>query len=81
MKKIEATIPVLNAHNIIDQLRQLEIESLATSDVTVIDKNSSHEMIYRGCVYKQEFSHRVKVEVSVSDKDAARAESLLTHAA
>ncbi len=81
MKKIEATIPALNAHDIIDQLRHLEIESLATSDVTVIDKNSSHEMVYRGSVYKQEFSHCVKVEVSVSDKDASRAESLLTHAA
>ena len=36
MKKIEATIPVMHAHEIIDQLRGLEIENLTTSDVTVI---------------------------------------------
>jgi nitrogen regulatory protein PII len=77
MKKLEATISVANAPLVIEQLRRLEIENLTTSDVTVIDKHQTHKMIYRGAVYDDATSHRVKVELRVSEKDAPRAETLL----
>ena len=78
MKKLEATISTANAPLVIEQLRRLEIENLTTSDVTVFDKAHTHKMVYRGAVYNDSTTHRVKVEVSVSDKDASRAETLLT---
>ena len=81
MKKIEATISVDNAPLVIEQLSRLEVENLTTSHVTVFDKEHTHKMIYRGAVYDESTTHRVKVELSVSDKDASRAETLLAQTA
>jgi nitrogen regulatory protein PII len=80
MKTIAGIIPAMKANAVIDELRSLQIENLITSNVSVPDKEHGHEMIYRGCVYREDSSSKVKVEVNVSDRDAERAESLLTHA-
>jgi len=77
MKKLEALLPVMTADDVVEELRTLDIENLVTTHVTVMDKKHPHKMIYRGCVYDQPFDSRVKVEVSVSDEDAERAEELL----
>jgi hypothetical protein len=77
MRKLEALLPAMTADAIVDELRTLDIENLVTTHVSVMDKEHPHKMIYRGCVYDQPFGAPLKVEVSVSDEDAERAEALL----
>jgi len=76
MKKLEALLPVMIAEGVVEELQTLEVENLITTRVTVVEKHP-RKMIYRGCVYEQSSGPRVKVELSVSDRDAERVESLL----
>ena len=80
MKRFEALLPIHSAPEIIDQLSALQLESLITTGVTVIDRNNPRKMIHRGCVYNDCASTRLKVELTVFDADADAAESLLDEA-
>jgi hypothetical protein len=77
MKKFEAVLPLFSAQRVIEQLGTLEIDSMITTHVTVIDKQKTRKMIYRGFAYDDNSSAGIKVEVNVSDRDAFRAKSLL----
>ena len=77
VKRFEALLPVHSAPDIIDQLSALQVENLTATKVRVIDRQNPRKMIYRGCVYDDCTSSRIKVDVNVFEADAEVAEALL----
>jgi nitrogen regulatory protein PII len=79
MKKLEAIVPHNCVHSLVEQLHELNIKSVSISNVNVVDEHSSHTMIYRGCVYKEDSASRAKIEFYVADENAARAEEVIEY--
>ncbi len=83
MKTIEAIMPESSVQPTVDELCALHVEDITVEAVKVYKKDVHRQMIYRGCVYQQNFVVESKLHFQVSDEDAGRAERIIagaTHA-
>lgn len=81
MKTIEAVIPQASVQSTVEKLNFLSVDAITVESVKVFKKDLHRTMIYRGCVYEQNFDIESKLHFNVSDEDAFRAETILAGAA
>lgn len=77
MKTIEAIVPQTDVQLTVDKLSGLDVAELTVESVKVFKKDLHRRMIYRGCVYEQNFTVESRLHFNVSDTDADRAESIV----
>jgi nitrogen regulatory protein P-II 1 len=81
MKKIEAIIKPFKLDEVKEALAQLNIQGMTISEVKGFGRQKGHSELYRGAEYTVDFLPKVKVEVLVSDEQAAGAAEAIIAAA
>ena len=81
MKKIEAIIKPFKLEEVKDALTDLGIEGMTVSEVKGFGRQKGHTEIYRGSEYTVDFLPKIKLEVVVTDDQAAAAVGTIIKAA
>lgn len=81
MKKIEAIIKPFKLEEVKDALGEVGIEGMTVSEVKGFGRQKGHTEIYRGSEYTVDFLPKIKLELVVSDQQAARAVEVITKSA
>ena len=71
MKKIEAIIRHFKVEDVKNALTAKNVHGMTISEVRGFGRQRGHKEMYRGTEYAVDFVPKVKVEVAVSDEDAA----------
>ena len=73
MKKIEAIIRHFKLEDAKNALTEAGVKGMTVTEVRGFGRQKGHTETYRGAEYAVDFVPKVKIEVAVSDKDAAAA--------
>jgi len=71
MKKIEAIIRHFKLEEVKDALTQVGVQGMTVSEVRGFGRQKGHKEQYRGAEYTVDFLPKAKMEVVVSDEQAA----------
>lgn len=71
MKKIEAIIKPFKMDDVKDALTEIGIQGITITEVKGFGRQKGHTEIYRGAEYLIDLLPKVKIELMVSDKQAA----------
>src|SRR5262249_36247540 len=81
MKKIEAIIKPFKLDDVKEALTKEGIQGMTISEVKGFGRQKGHTELYRGAEYVVDFMPKVKVEILVTDEQAAAvADTILTAA-
>lgn len=81
MKKIEAIIKPFKLDEVKEALSGIEVHGLTVSEVKGFGRQKGHTELYRGAEYVVGFVPKVKLEIIVSDENAALVIGTIEHAA
>ncbi|MEI8340309.1 MAG: P-II family nitrogen regulator [Verrucomicrobiota bacterium] len=81
MKKIEAIIKPFKLEDVKEALTELGIEGMTVTEVKGFGRQKGHTEIYRGSEYTVDFLPKIKIEVVMSDAQAAVAVQAIVKAA
>ena len=81
MKKVEAIIKPFKLEEVKDALGEVGIEGMTVTEVKGFGRQKGSKETYRGAEYTTDFLPKIKIEVYVSDKEAARVIETITRAA
>ena len=81
MKKIEAIIKPFKLEDVKEALSGLGVEGMTVSEVKGFGRQKGHTEIYRGSEYTVDFLPKIKIEVVLSDSQAAPAVDAIIKAA
>jgi nitrogen regulatory protein PII len=81
MKKIEAIIKPFKLEDVKEALGALGVEGMTVSEVKGFGRQKGHTEIYRGSEYTVDFLPKIKIEVVLSDSQAAPAVEAIVKAA
>lgn len=81
MKKIEAIIKPFKLEDVKEALASLGVEGMTVSEVKGFGRQKGHTEIYRGSEYTVDFLPKIKIEVVLSDAQAAAAVDAIVKAA
>src|SRR6185295_11621375 len=81
MKKIEAIIKPFKLEDVKDALSDLGIQGMTVMEVKGFGRQKGHTEIYRGSEYTVDFLPKIKVELVVTDAQAATAVDAIVKAA
>ncbi len=81
MKKIEAIIKPFKLEDVKEALSGLGVEGMTVSEVKGFGRQKGHTEIYRGSEYTVDFLPKIKIEVVLSDSQAAPAVEAIVKAA
>jgi nitrogen regulatory protein P-II 1 len=73
MKKIEAIIKPFKLDEVKEALAQQGIQGMTVSEVKGFGRQKGHTELYRGAEYVVDFLPKIKIELLVSDEQAALA--------
>jgi len=73
MKKIEAIIKPFKLDEVKEALAKQSIQGMTVSEVKGFGRQKGHTELYRGAEYVVDFLPKIKIELLVSDQDAATA--------
>jgi nitrogen regulatory protein P-II 1 len=71
MKKIEAIIKPFKLDDVKERLTSLGVKGMTVTEVRGFGRQKGHTEIYRGAEYVVDFLPKIKIEVGVSDSQAA----------
>jgi nitrogen regulatory protein P-II 1 len=81
MKKIEAIIKPFKLDEVKEALAKLNVQGMTVSEVKGFGRQKGHTELYRGAEYVVDFLPKIKIEILVSDAQAAAvAEAIMTTA-
>jgi nitrogen regulatory protein P-II 1 len=81
MKKIEAIIKPFKLDEVKEALAKLNVQGMTVSEVKGFGRQKGHTELYRGAEYVVDFLPKIKVEILVTDAQAAAvAEAIMTTA-
>jgi nitrogen regulatory protein P-II 1 len=81
MKKIEAIIKPFKLDEVKEALAKQNIQGMTISEVKGFGRQKGHSELYRGAEYVVDFLPKIKIELLVSDEDAAlAADTIITTA-
>jgi nitrogen regulatory protein P-II 1 len=78
MKKIEAVLRHYKLEDVKNALTQAGITGMTVTEVRGFGRQRGHKETYRGAEYTVDFLPKVKLEVVVSDAEAAKAIETIT---
>lgn len=81
MKKIDAIIKPFKLEEVKEALAGVGIDGMTVSEVKGFGRQKGHTEIYRGSEYTVDFLPKIKIEVVVSDEQAAAAVDAIVKAA
>ena len=81
MKKIEAIIKPFKLEDVKEALAGVGVEGMTVSEVKGFGRQKGHTEIYRGSEYTVDFLPKIKIEVVLSDSQAAPAVDAIVKAA
>jgi nitrogen regulatory protein PII len=81
MKKIEAIIKPFKLEDVKEALAGVGVEGMTVSEVKGFGRQKGHTEIYRGSEYTVDFLPKIKVEIVLSDSQAAPAVEAIIKAA
>ena len=81
MKLIVGIIKPFKLDDVKDALKDLGVQGLTVSDVQGFGRQRGHTEVYRGAEYQVDFVPKVRIEVVVSELDAARVVDAVVEAA
>jgi nitrogen regulatory protein P-II 2 len=81
MKMIEAVIKPFKLDEVKDALVEIGIQGMTVTEVKGFGRQKGSKETYRGSEYTTDFIPKVKIEVYVGDKEAARVIETITRAA
>ncbi len=81
MKKIEAIIKPFKLEDVKDALAEIEISGMTITEVKGYGRQQGHTELYRGAEYIVDFLPKVKVELTVKERDVDAAISAIATAA
>jgi nitrogen regulatory protein P-II 1 len=81
MKKIDAIIKPFKLEDVKEGLAGVGVEGMTVSEVKGFGRQKGHTEIYRGSEYTVDFLPKIKIEVVVSDEQAAAAVDAIVKAA
>jgi len=73
MKKIEAIIKPFKLDEVKDALAKQNIQGMTVSEVKGFGRQKGHTELYRGAEYVVDFLPKIKIELLVTDEQAALA--------
>ena len=73
MKKIEAIIKPFKLDEVKEALAKLNVQGMTVSEVKGFGRQKGHTELYRGAEYVVDFLPKIKIEILVSDEQAALA--------
>jgi nitrogen regulatory protein P-II 1 len=73
MKKIEAIIKPFKLDEVKEALAKQNIQGMTVSEVKGFGRQKGHTELYRGAEYVVDFLPKIKIELLVSDEQAATA--------
>ena len=81
MKKIEAVIKPFKLDDVKEALNELGVVGMTVTEVRGFGRQKGHTELYRGAEYVVDFLPKIKIEILVSDAQAAAvAEAIMTTA-
>jgi nitrogen regulatory protein PII len=81
MKKIEAIIKPFKLEDVKEALAGVGVEGMTVSEVKGFGRQKGHTEIYRGSEYTVDFLPKIKIEIVLSDTQAAPAVEAIVKAA
>ena len=81
MKKLEAIIKPFKLDDVKDALAKEGIQGMTVSEVKGFGRQKGHTELYRGAEYVVDFLPKIKIELLLSEAQAARAVEVITTAA
>ena len=81
MKLVTAVVKPHRIEEVKEALRDIGVSGLTTSDVEGFGRQRGHTEVYRGAEYQVDFVPKVRIEVVVSELDAARVVDAVVEAA
>jgi len=81
MKKIEAVIRHYKLEDVKNGLTEIGIQGMTVTEVRGFGRQRGHKEVYRGAEYTVDFLPKVKLELVVSDEEAAKAIEKITEVA
>jgi nitrogen regulatory protein P-II 2 len=81
MKMIEAVIKPYKLDEVKDALVEIGVQGMTVSEVKGFGRQKGSKETYRGAEYTTDFIPKIKIEVYVSDNQAARVIEAITRAA
>src|SRR5687767_10830851 len=81
MKLVTAIVKPHRLDEVKDALREIGVNGLTTTDVEGFGRQRGHTEVYRGAEYQVDFVPKVRIEVVVSELDAARVVDAVVEAA
>jgi len=81
MKKIEAIIKPFKLDEVKEALAKESIKGMTVSEVKGFGRQKGHTELYRGAEYVVDFLPKIKIELLVSDENAATAAETIARTA
>ena len=81
MKKLEAIIKPFKLDEVKEALAKENIQGMTVSEVKGFGRQKGHTELYRGAEYVVDFLPKIKIELLVTDEDAARAAEIIVRTA
>jgi nitrogen regulatory protein PII len=81
MKMIEAVIKPFKLDEVKEALVEIGVQGMTVTEVKGFGRQKGSKETYRGAEYTTDFIPKVKIEVYVGDKEAARVIETITRAA
>jgi nitrogen regulatory protein P-II 1 len=72
MKKIEAVVRHFKLEDVKNSLNKIGIQGMTVTEVRGFGRQKGHKEHYRGAEYTVDFVPKAKIEIVVSDADAAK---------
>ena len=81
MKKVEAIIKPFKLDEVKEALNEIGIQGITVSEVKGFGRQKGHTELYRGAEYVVDFIPKIKMEIIVSDEQAAKVVEVIAGAA
>jgi len=81
MRKVEAIIKPFKLDEVKEALNEIGIQGITVSEVKGFGRQKGHTELYRGAEYVVDFIPKIKMEIIVSDDQAAQVVEAIENAA
>ncbi|SHI44190.1 nitrogen regulatory protein P-II family [Malonomonas rubra DSM 5091] len=81
MRKVEAIIKPFKLDEVKEALNEIGIQGITVSEVKGFGRQKGHTELYRGAEYVVDFIPKIKMEIIVSDDQAAQVVDAIAEAA
>jgi len=81
MRKVEAIIKPFKLDEVKEALNEVGIQGITVSEVKGFGRQKGHTELYRGAEYVVDFIPKIKMEIIVSDDQAAKVVEVIAGAA